>query len=125
FHVAGVRGGAVHRLRGQGGTAPGQVGQRRVLQVGQAGAERLVGQEQVPQAAPFRLRLQLVDDRRPVPRVGQRRNLVREDRFGGVHALVEEGLDATDVLGRDGVGREVHRGAPIRVRCARGPTVPV
>ena len=50
LHVAGVRRRAVDRLGGDQ-AVPGDLGQRRVLEVGEAGAEALVGQEEVPEPA--------------------------------------------------------------------------
>ena len=50
--LPGVRRGAVERLRREVRAAPGELGQRRVLEVGQAGAGADVRQEEVPQAAP-------------------------------------------------------------------------
>ena len=51
FHVAGVGGGAVQRLGRERRAVPGDLGQRGVLEVGQPGALRVAGQEEVPQPA--------------------------------------------------------------------------
>src|SRR5438309_1695798 len=69
LHVAGVRRSAVGRLRRQLDAAPHDLGQRRVLEVGEPGAEPPVGQEEVPEAPAARLHLQLLDHRRQPVRV--------------------------------------------------------
>jgi len=91
FHVARVRSRAVQRRRGQVRAAPGDLGQRRVLQVGQPRAV-LAGKEKVPQAAGSGLCPELVQHRgtRPGPRVLEGRQLLDEDRFGRVDPLVHE-----------------------------------
>jgi hypothetical protein len=61
LHVAGVWCRAVERLGCDLQTPPGQLGQRRVFQVGQT---RLGRQEQVPQSGGSGLDLQFLDDRR-------------------------------------------------------------
>ena len=61
LHVAGVGRLAVDRLGSELVAPAGQLRDRGVLQLRQAG---LRGQEQVPQAALARLRLELLDDRR-------------------------------------------------------------
>ena len=112
LHVAGVRGGAVHRLRREHRRAARQLGQRRVLQVGQPGAA-VPGQEQVPQAPLARLRLELLHHRRPAPGVAVR-------LLG--HLLREGGLRGED---------HARRGSPARARatarrccCSRSPCAP-
>jgi hypothetical protein len=56
FHVAGVRRRAIENFRRNERT-PGELGNRRVLQIAQAGT-MLAGQEQVPEAFSFCLRLE-------------------------------------------------------------------
>ena len=50
-----------------------ELAQRRVLEVGQPGAELGVGEEQVPEAAVARLGLELLHDRRVEVRIARRR----------------------------------------------------
>ena len=99
LHVAGVRRVAVARLRGDLGAAH-DLRKRRVLEVGEPRAVLPVGQEQVPQPAPSRLRLQhLHHGRMGVPRPG-RGQFLGIHLLGGIHMLVHEG-DQTllEVLG--------------------------
>src|SRR5664280_1076738 len=71
---------------------PADLGQRRVLQVAQTGAQWRVRQEQVPQPAPPGLHLQLLDHTGGLPRVvAWGRQLPGEDWLCRVHALVHEG----------------------------------
>ena len=68
LHVPGVGRRAVERLRSHPRAAAGDLGERRVLQVGEPGAAVVDRrQEQVPQAALARLRLELLDHRRRAP----------------------------------------------------------
>ena len=87
----------------------GDLGQRRVLQVGQPGAVLVDRrQEEVPQAALARLRLELLDDRRGAPPVIGLLDLLAEARLRGVHALVHEREQPLAQLQRRGVEGEVH-----------------
>ena len=61
FHVAGVGGGAVEDLRRHGGAAH-DFAQRRVFEVGEAGAMFALGQEEIPETGGAGHRLQLLDD---------------------------------------------------------------
>ena len=64
-----------------------ELAQRRVLQVGEPGAVLALGEEQVPQAAGARLRLQLLHHRRVEVRIAGRRHLLRVHRLGRIDAL--------------------------------------
>ena len=89
LHVAGVRRVAVARLRGDLGSAH-DLRKRRVLEVGEPRAVLRVGQEQVPQPEPSRLRLQLLHHGRigvPRPGLGQ---LLGIHLLSGIHVLVHE-----------------------------------
>ena len=84
LHVAGVRGRAVERRRREVAGAAGDLGQRCVLEVGQAGAVLVAGQEEVPEPALAGLGAQLLEHRRgrPGERVVHRLELVVEDLLG-------------------------------------------
>jgi hypothetical protein len=90
FHVAGVRCGAVEGDRRQVGRAAGELGDRRVVEIGQPGQR---GQEQIPQPASAGLGHQLEHDRR-YRVVGQSRlgPLPCVHGFGGVDAFGHERL---------------------------------
>ena len=88
--------------------APADLRQRRVLEVRQARAPAFVGQEEIPQAALTRLRLQLVDHRRQVVNAALGA-LARVDLLGRVDALVHEGLEPRLHLQRALAVGEVHR----------------
>ena len=83
FHVAGVGRRAVEHL-GRDRRAPHDLAERRVFEVGQAGAVFAFGQEQVPQPGRARLRLQLLHDRRDLPAVARLRHLPLEDLLGRI-----------------------------------------
>ena len=107
FHVAGVGRGAVDRLGSEFHAAPGQLGQRRVVQH----RERmpLPGQEEVPQPALARLRLELVQDRWigvAAARLGAQPRLVH--RLGGVDRVVHERLQTAQVILGGAAEGEVH-----------------
>ena len=68
FHVAGVGRRAVEDL-GRHHDAAHDLAQRRVFEIGEAGAALALGQEQIPQSGGARLRLQLLDDRDGLPAV--------------------------------------------------------
>ena len=89
LHVAGVRCRAVHRL-GCDRAPAGDLGERRVLDIAEAGTEALVGEEQVPQPSFARLRLELLDHRRDALRRRLSRELLPVPRLGGTDALVDE-----------------------------------
>ena len=106
FHVAGVRRGAIEYF-GRHGHAPHDFAQRRVFQVGQAGAPFVVRQEQVPQPGGAGFGLQLFDDGDRLPAVSFGdlpvvERLVRVDVL--VHERGELLLQFLDLRGM----REVH-----------------
>ncbi len=74
LHIAAVRRVAVAHLR-RDQRAAHALGERRVLDVGEAGAVALIGEEQVPQAFLLGLRLELVDHSQHDPRVAAREQL--------------------------------------------------
>ncbi|MNP34077.1 hypothetical protein D3C76_1273490 [compost metagenome] len=88
FHVAGVRCRAIERLGPQQRTAH-DFRQRRVFEVGQAGAEFGLRQKQIPQAFCLGLELELFHDRRRLPAVALG-DLALEHRFGGIDVGVHE-----------------------------------
>ena len=92
LHVAGVWCRAIERL-GPDARAAHQLAQRRVFQVGQAGAVLALGQEQVPQPSRLRLRLQRLDDRRRLPSVSLA-DLARRERLVGEDVLIHESAHA-------------------------------
>ena len=108
LHVPGVRRVAVEDL-GREGDLAHELGQGGVLEVGQAGAPLLVGQEQVPQPGRLRLGLQVLHDLRVVVRIPAVADLLLVDRFVrehlGVHELADLLLQPLNTLAR----REVHR----------------
>src|SRR3954467_1185049 len=105
LHVAGVRGGAVQRGRGDRRAAAGELGERGVLQIGQAGAV-LAGQEEVPQPGRAGPGLQARDDRWRGPVAGV---LLVEGGLGGIDVLVQKGEQPLAVVLGLGVEREVHQ----------------
>jgi hypothetical protein len=89
LHVAGVGRRAVARLGREQGRAAHDLAQVGIFEVGQAGAELALGQEQVPQAAPARLGLQFLHQRRRVPAVAPG-DLFVVGLLAGVDVLVHE-----------------------------------
>jgi hypothetical protein len=87
FHVAGVRGAAIEDRRSPV-DPPHELRQRRVLEVGEARAPRLVlvGQEQVPEPGCARLGLESLDHGRDHPAPGRI-----------LHEFLVFGLDREDV----------------------------
>ena len=69
FHVAGVRRRTVEDFRRRSRDAAHDLAERRVLDVGQAGAVCALREKQIPQPGGARLRLQLFDDRRRLPAI--------------------------------------------------------
>jgi hypothetical protein len=72
------------------GTAAHDLGERRVFQVGKAGAALRMRQEQVPQPGRARLGLQLLHDRHRLPAVGRPGVLLVVQVVVGEDVLVEE-----------------------------------
>ena len=103
FHVAGIGGRAVERLR-RDRRAPHDLAQGRVFEIGQAGAVFALGQEQVPQPGGARLGLQLLHDRRHLPAVPGLRHLLLEDFLGridlGLHELAQPRREAFHLVRR-------------------------
>jgi hypothetical protein len=64
--------------------------QRRVLEIRQTRAPLRVRVEEVPQATPARLRLELLKNRRVEVRVTRRAHLLVVHRFGGVDVRIHE-----------------------------------
>jgi len=91
LHVARVRRRAVDGLGGEVAGAAGDLRQRRVLAVGEAGPVFGIGVEEVPQAAPAGLGLELLHHGRMEVRVAALADLGRVDGLGGVDVLVHEG----------------------------------
>ena len=121
LHVAGVGGRAVHRRRGEVAAAAGDLGEGRVLQVGQAGT-RFAREEEVPQAALARLGTQLDHDRGavPGPAVVELGKLVLEELLGRMHVAVHEVEQlGAQLLGAD-VVLELHQAYSFMAR--RPPT---
>jgi hypothetical protein len=88
LHVARVGSGAVHRLGGQVGGAPGKLRELRVLDVGEP---RQSGQEQVPQPERARGSGQPRQDGRDAVVVRAHRPPVRRVlRLGGIYVLVQK-----------------------------------
>ena len=90
LHVAGVRRRAVEHL-GADDRPAGQLGERRVLQVGQPGAPVAVRHEEVPQPLGAGLLLQLRHHRRQRVRVGGLGELPVVHGSAGIDVLVHEG----------------------------------
>jgi len=110
FHVAGIRCRAVERLRAQQRTAH-DFGQRRIFEVGQAGAQFGFGQEQVPQAFGFSLGFQLFHDGGGLPAVAFA-DLAFEHRLGRVNVSIHKRGDAfTQFLNLGRIG-EIHEQLP-------------
>ncbi len=106
LHVAGVGRLAVHRLGRELVAPAAELGERRVLQLGQPG---LRGQEEVPQTALAGLELELLDHRRDEVVVGAGlfavsvvRRLGREDLV--LHELHQGGVELDGLRGGRGVG---------------------
>jgi hypothetical protein len=109
LHVAGVGRGAVEGRRPDLDAAPGELGDGRVLEVGQARTV-LGGVEEVPESLGLRLGTDLHDDRRERPRVvgDGLLDLLLEHLLGGVDLGLHEGRDLLDQRGRLLVVSEVH-----------------
>ena len=88
LHVAGVGRRAVGGFRGEVQAPPGQLGERGVLELGEAG---LLGEEEVPEAELLGRLLQVLHDRRQGGVVGT----------GGGAVLVVRRLRGEDVLGEE------------------------
>jgi hypothetical protein len=118
LHVPGVGRGAVEHL-GREPDAAHHLAQRRVLEVGEAGAVTALGQEEVPEPGRARLALQLLDDRRDLPAIGaERAHLLVVGLLVGVDVLVHEARELLErELGLVAVG-EIHGGPPARHRRA-------
>jgi hypothetical protein len=109
LHVPGVGRRAVERLRRHPRVVAGDLGQRRVLQVGQPRAVLVDRrQEEVPEAALARLRLERFDDRWGAPPVIGLLDLLAEALLRRVDALVHEREQPLAQLQRRGVEGEVH-----------------
>ena len=109
LHVPGVGCGAVRRFAEQRVGAH-QLAERCVLDVGEAGAEPRVGQEEVPEAALLRLGLELLHHRRVEVRVTRLRDLAGEDGGRRRDVLVDERLQLRLELDRARAQVEVHPG---------------
>jgi hypothetical protein len=109
LHVAGVGGGAVRGLRRQQ-VAAHQLAERRVVEVRQARAPLLVGEEQVPEAALARLGLELLHDRRMEVRVARLLHLAPVHGLGRDDVGVDEIAELLLEVERSGAELEVHRG---------------
>jgi len=93
LHVAGVGRRAVARLGGDPG-APEDLGERRVVAVGQPRAVLGVGQEHVPQPGLAGALLQLLDDGRLVMGIAGVTELALVHRLCGIDVLLHEGVEA-------------------------------
>ena len=127
LHVAGVGRSAVQRFGRQRRAPAGDLGQRRVLQVGQRRVRQerrvqradrlggLAGQEEVPQTAPAGLGLEVGGDGQALPGAARglgRLGLLPEGRLGRIHLLIHErGQAFTEVL-RPVVVSEIHGAQP-------------
>src|SRR2546426_3624502 len=89
LHVAGVGLRAVEALR-RDRRAAHDLAERRVLEIGQPGATLALRQEEIPEGALARLRLELLHDRGHLPASRPRAELVVEDLLVRVDVLVHE-----------------------------------
>src|SRR5699024_7523204 len=109
LHVARGRRIAVESDRGQLGAASGDLGQRGVLQVGQAAVFGMPGQEQVPQTTFARLGLQFTYHGSAGPGVLAFCELLLKHRLGRVDVFVHERQEPlSQLLGLGRVG-EIHQ----------------
>ncbi len=108
LHVAGVGRRAVARLGGDR-RAPEDLGERRVVAVGEPGAVLVVGQEHVPQPALARQPLQLLHHGRLVMRVAGLAQLALVDLLRRVDVLVHERRQALLEVRTTLAWLEVHR----------------
>src|SRR4026207_44831 len=102
----------------------GAIGERRVREMGGAGAPIAFGEEEVPEAALARLGLQFLHDRRHLPARRARFELVVEDLLVREDVLVHEVVQLLHV--HPGLLRvlEFHVGLPAPVGFARPPRRP-
>src|SRR5438876_2209350 len=115
LHVAGVGGGAVEDFRREVRAAH-QLAERRVLEVGEAGAALALGQEEVPEGTLARLVFQVLHDRRDLPARGAGVELLVEDGLAGIDVLVHEVGDLLQVHLRLLRVLEIHDGPLWRCR---------
>src|SRR5262249_52009566 len=111
LHVARVGRGAVGCLRREQ-VATHELAQWRVVEVGEAGAPLLVGEEEVPQAARSRFALELLHDGWVEVRVARFLHLVLVDGLGRDDARVDEVAQLLLELERPGAELEVHKHLP-------------
>src|ERR1700736_5032920 len=119
LHISGVGRRTVDGLRCYR-TPTGDLGQRRVLNVGESRTEALVRHEQVPQPAPASLRLELLHHRRDAMRHRGWRELAPVPLLGRAHTLVEKDPQLVLELAHPWRLGEVHRQPPAvgASRCA-------
>src|SRR2546426_12456860 len=89
LHVAGVGRRAVEDLR-RDRRAAHDLAERRVLEIGQPGAALALRQEEIPEGALARLRLELLHDRGDLPASRSRVELLLEDLLVRVDVRSEE-----------------------------------
>jgi hypothetical protein len=92
LHVSGVGRRTVEDLGAEPGYSSHDFAERRVLDVGQAGAVLAFRQKEIPQAGGARLRLELFDDRGRLPAIPFR-NLTVKRSFVRVDVLVHESAE--------------------------------
>jgi hypothetical protein len=112
LHVPRIRGAAVHRLRSQAHAAAQDLGQRRILGIGQPRTPVRVRREQIPQPTTPGLGLELVEDRGVKLAIVRRAHLLGVDGLGGVDHLLHERRHALLVVHATSGQREIHEAAP-------------
>src|SRR5262249_43637795 len=96
-----------------------QLAERRVLEIGEAGATVALGQEQVPEGALAGLRLQLLHDGRDLPARRSGVELLVEDVLVRIDVLVHEVGDLLQVHLRLLRVLEIHGRPPLALSSAR------
>ena len=92
LHVAGIRRRAVEHF-GADGRAAHDLGQRRIVEIAQAGTQIGVRQKQIPEARFAGPGLQRIHYRRQLPTRFPPIQLLVVEGFIGIHVLVHEGLE--------------------------------
>ena len=98
LHIAGIRSIAVDCFGGDLQAASGDLGQRRIFEVRQAGTPLRVRVEEVPQALLLRFGLEVFEDLRLRVGTGRCSHLFGVDRLGRVDEFVHERVEALLIL---------------------------